>query len=92
MKLFVSGPQDTAGAVCKAAARIAGVYIKVVVVDEATANSKDKEWKEWKKLNITNQLPLLETPQGMIAETVAILKYLARQNLESGLLGQSRLQ
>ena len=28
----------------------------------------------------------------MIAETVAILKYLARQNPESGLLGQSRLQ
>jgi len=51
-----------------------------------------KEMKAWLKQNITAQLPVLETPQGMIAETVAILKYLARQNPESGLLGQSRLQ
>ena len=90
MKLYVESVQDTRGAVCKAAARIAGVHVQVVIADKATTSGK--EWKEWNKQNITQQLPILETPQGMIAETVAILKYLARQNPDSGLLGQSRLQ
>ena len=90
MKLYVSSHTDISGQVCKAAARIAGVYTQIIIADEVT--TAGKEWKEWKKANITNQLPCLETEQGMIVETVAILKFLARQNPESGLLGEGRLQ
>ena len=68
-------------------ARIAAAPVLVVPLDEAAMASK-----EWKKKNITDEWPLLETEHGNITEAVAICKYLARLKPNVGLLGATPLQ
>ena len=75
-------------ALCVATAAFSGAALEVVIADETLRASKD-----FKKLNSTGVLPLLETADGSIGETLAICKYLARVGPEgTGLLGTTPLE
>ena len=60
---------------CQIAAAICGATLNVVVVDDATRNSK-----EHKALNPTGVYPLLETKEGTLAGIVPICKFLCKQS------------
>ena len=58
---------------CLVTAKMTKASVQVIQLSEEEASSK-----EWKKKNMTGEWPLLETDQGIIAESIAISKHLAR--------------
>ena len=72
---------------CLVTARMTNAKVQIIELTD-----EQKSSKEWKKKNITGAWPLLETDQGIITESVAISKYLARQSTGPDLLGGTALQ
>ena len=57
---------------CRVIANMSGAKVTSQVIDPATKNSKD-----FKAKNLFGRLPILETKEGVIHESMAIAKFLA---------------
>jgi len=68
------------------AAEYAGVQITPVDYNPLIATPEEKE--NFKKLNPNGKVPTLETPEGPLYESNAILRYVARMNDDSKLYGK----
>jgi len=68
------------------AAEYAGVQITNVWFNPYSASPEDIE--KYKKLNPNGKVPILETPEGPLYESNAILRYVARINDDSKLYGR----
>lgn len=93
MTLYVNSSYDLASSIVKVVAQIVDAPLRVEVPDEKTKSSK-----EFKQKMLNDSLPMLDTQQGAICETLAMCKYLARLDttnsklLGEGPLNQARVQ
>ena len=74
---------------CQIVAELTGSSLDIVIVDEATLNSKEHQ-----KLNPLGKYPLLETKEGCIAGALPICKYMCKvlkSMLGNGVLEQTKI-
>jgi len=82
MKLYINHPGNVFANLAFVTADLAHVEVEEVTIDKETQASPD-----FKKKSLTGKFPLLETADGLIFESVAIAKHLARLNPDAKLLG-----
>ncbi len=73
-------------------ALIAAQYVGVDIELPKFELGKDNKTEEFKRKNPLQKVPVLETPQGNIFESNAIVRYVARLRSDAGLLGGSSLE
>merc|ERR1719272_2306578 len=73
MKLYTLNAMAPCCGVIRATADFVGQKVQVVVVDQAF-----RKTPEFKKMNSTDTFPILETAEGCVQESSAIVKYLCQ--------------
>lgn len=71
-KIHINYPFNFFANAARVVGEMAGKSVPAEVIDEERRNSK-----EYKAINMTMKFPMLETPEGNLNETIAIIKYLA---------------
>ena len=66
---------------------LAGVHVEEVMVSD-----EEQKTKEFKQKCLTGKFPILETSEGVIFESAAIARYLARLNPDARLIGFDNLE
>jgi elongation factor 1-gamma len=84
MKLYNNNPGNLFTAVAAITANFAGVQL-----DEVVLGPEEAKGKEYKTKVLTGKFPALETEQGVLFESAAIARYIARKNTGAGLLGSN---
>merc|ERR1712070_533718 len=70
MKLYCANPQDLGTTLVRTAALMTGTKVQFVTADETFLKSA-----EYKKMAVTDKLPMLVTSEGSLQDPTAIAKY-----------------
>merc|ERR1719223_2010952 len=85
MKLHANTPTNILVQMDRVVAKLAGKQVELKLIDQETKDSKD-----YKAVNPQGKFPLLETPEGIVSESMTIAKFLAHGH--PTLLGSSTVE